>query len=124
MLMEAYTGAINEDKGGRLTALSLEARPGLASDATRLPLAAAVVDGVPMATFDGQIPPGEAGAGETQHRFDEPTGAQLWGASGFALDSREARFNFSPGLIDEEHADRHRHGPSWVGHRGHRTPEP
>jgi hypothetical protein len=85
MLMAAYIGAINEDRGGRLTALSVEARPELAPDAARLRPAAAVVDGVPMATFDRRIPPGEAGAGETQHRFDEPTEAQLWGLPALGL---------------------------------------
>lgn len=120
--MAAHNGAIDEDVGGHLTPLSLEACPELAPDAAGFPPAEAVVDGVPMAKFGGQITPGEAGAGEIQNRFDEQTVAQLRGTAGFVLDNRKTRFNFRPSLICEQHADGHRRGPPWIGHRGNRTP--
>ena len=77
VLMAAYNGASKEDMGGCLTPLSLEACPELPPDAAGFPPAEAVVDGIPMAKFGGQIPSGKGGAGEIQNRFDEQTVAQL-----------------------------------------------
>jgi hypothetical protein len=64
MLMRSYNGTIDEDVGGHLTPLGLEAFPELPPDTTGFPTAKAVVDRVPMAKLVGQITPGAAGAGD------------------------------------------------------------
>jgi len=71
MLMRPYNGAIDEEVLSPTTAIVVQAFPELPPDATRFPAPEAIVHGIPVPKLLGHIPPGHAGAGDIEDRFDE-----------------------------------------------------